>query len=176
MAHHGGARDLAEGTDVWQAGGPVAGLENDFVLGLVLEPRDEVLLGARERLVDVGLAEGSARPKDGLSAESAPRPAFFGSAGGVVLMAYSGASLSVMDSSFEENSAKEGMQINWAGCVCAFGGLIALGSSEMVGNTAAGGLLIAGGGAIVGLFASIEINESSLVANMACGGEITPYA
>ena len=121
-------------------------------------------------------AEGSARPKDGLSAESAPRPAFFGSAGGVVLMAYSGASLSVMDSSFEENSAKEGMQINWAGCVCALGGLIALGSSEMVGNTAAGGLLIAGGGAIVGLFASIEINESSLVANMACGGEITPYA
>ena len=33
VAHHGGARDLAEGADMRQAGGAVAGLEDHLVLG-----------------------------------------------------------------------------------------------------------------------------------------------
>ena len=42
VAHHGGARDLAEGADMRQAGGAVAGLENDFVLGIFLQPRHDL--------------------------------------------------------------------------------------------------------------------------------------
>ena len=42
MAHHGGARDLAERADMRQAGGAVAGLEDHLVLGLRLEPRDDL--------------------------------------------------------------------------------------------------------------------------------------
>src|SRR6266481_9992948 len=39
MAHHGGARDLAEGTDVRQARRTIAGLEHHLVLGMLLQPR-----------------------------------------------------------------------------------------------------------------------------------------
>src|SRR6202044_2919213 len=42
MAHHGGARDLAERADMRQAGWAVAGLENDLVLRLFLQPRDNL--------------------------------------------------------------------------------------------------------------------------------------
>ena len=42
VAHHGGARHLAEGADVRQAGGAVAGLEDHLVLGLLLQPRDDL--------------------------------------------------------------------------------------------------------------------------------------
>ena len=42
MAHHGGARDLAEGADMRQARWPVAGRENDFVFRLLLQPRDDL--------------------------------------------------------------------------------------------------------------------------------------
>src|ERR1043166_9094601 len=43
MSHHGRARDLAERADVRQAGGAVAGLEDDLVLRRALEPRDDLL-------------------------------------------------------------------------------------------------------------------------------------
>ena len=42
VAHHGGARDLAEGADMRQAGGAVAGLEDHLVLRLRLQPRDDL--------------------------------------------------------------------------------------------------------------------------------------
>ena len=42
VAHHGGARDLAEGADMRQAGRAVAGLEDHLVLRLLLEPRDDL--------------------------------------------------------------------------------------------------------------------------------------
>ena len=42
VAHHGGARDLAEGADMRQAGGAVAGLEDHLVLRLALQPRDDL--------------------------------------------------------------------------------------------------------------------------------------
>ena len=41
MAHHGGARDLAEGADMRQARRAVAGLEQHLVLRLLLQPRDD---------------------------------------------------------------------------------------------------------------------------------------
>ncbi len=43
VAHHGGARHLAERTDMRQAGGSVAGLEDHLVLRLALEPGDDLL-------------------------------------------------------------------------------------------------------------------------------------
>ena len=42
VAHHGGARDLAEGADVRQAGGSIAGLEDHLVLRLAREARDDL--------------------------------------------------------------------------------------------------------------------------------------
>ena len=42
VAHHGGARHFAEGADMRQAGGAVAGLEDHLVLRLALEPRDDL--------------------------------------------------------------------------------------------------------------------------------------
>ena len=42
VAHHAGARDLAEGADMRQPRGAVAGLEDDLVLRLALEPRDDL--------------------------------------------------------------------------------------------------------------------------------------
>ena len=42
VAHHGGARDLAERADVRQAGRAVAGLEDHLVLRLLLQPRDDL--------------------------------------------------------------------------------------------------------------------------------------
>jgi len=42
VAHHAGARDLAEGADVRQAGRAIAGLEHDRVLGVLLQPRDDL--------------------------------------------------------------------------------------------------------------------------------------
>ena len=42
MAHHGGAGDLAEGADMREAGRAVAGLEDHLVLGMALEPRDDL--------------------------------------------------------------------------------------------------------------------------------------
>jgi hypothetical protein len=48
MTHHGGARDFPEGADVRQAGRAVAGLEDHLVLGLLLQPRDD-LAGFLER-------------------------------------------------------------------------------------------------------------------------------
>ena len=42
VAHHGGARHLAEGADMRQARGAVAGLEQHLVLAGALEPRDEL--------------------------------------------------------------------------------------------------------------------------------------
>src|SRR5262249_58175680 len=42
MAYDGGARDFAERTDVRQAGGAVAGLEDHLVLGLLPQPRDDL--------------------------------------------------------------------------------------------------------------------------------------
>ena len=42
VAHHRGARHLAEGADMRQAGRAVAGLENHFVLRPALEPRDDL--------------------------------------------------------------------------------------------------------------------------------------
>src|SRR6201999_2905865 len=43
MAHHGGARDLAERADMRQAGRSVAGLEDHLVLRLALQARDDLL-------------------------------------------------------------------------------------------------------------------------------------
>jgi hypothetical protein len=43
VAHHGGARDLAEGADMRQPGRPVAGLEQHLVLWRFLQPRDNLL-------------------------------------------------------------------------------------------------------------------------------------
>ena len=40
MAHHGGARDLAEGADMRQARRTVAGLEQHLVLRTLFQPRD----------------------------------------------------------------------------------------------------------------------------------------
>ena len=48
MAHHGGARDLAEGADMRQARWAVAGLEQHLVLRAFLQPRDN-RLGLLER-------------------------------------------------------------------------------------------------------------------------------
>ena len=42
VTHHRGTRDLAEGADMRQAGGAIAGLEDHLVLGLSLEPRDDL--------------------------------------------------------------------------------------------------------------------------------------
>src|SRR5579885_2169977 len=42
MAHHGGARDFAECTDMRQAGGAVAGLEDQLVFRLLLQARNEL--------------------------------------------------------------------------------------------------------------------------------------
>ena len=42
VPHHGGARHFAEGADMRQARGPVAGLEDDLVLGLLLQARDDL--------------------------------------------------------------------------------------------------------------------------------------
>ena len=42
MAHHGGARHLAEGADVRQARGAVAGLEDDLVFRLFFQPGDDL--------------------------------------------------------------------------------------------------------------------------------------
>src|SRR5262249_19502480 len=42
MAHHGRAGDLAEGTDMRKSRGTVTGLEDDLVLGMFLEPRDNL--------------------------------------------------------------------------------------------------------------------------------------
>ena len=42
VAHHGRARDLAEGADMRQARGAVAGLEQHFVLAGALDARDEL--------------------------------------------------------------------------------------------------------------------------------------
>ncbi len=42
VAHHRGARHLAEGADMRQAGRAIAGLENDFVFRLPLQPRDDL--------------------------------------------------------------------------------------------------------------------------------------
>jgi hypothetical protein len=42
VAHHGGARHLAERADVRQAGRAVAGLEDHFVLGLLFQARDDL--------------------------------------------------------------------------------------------------------------------------------------
>ena len=42
MPHHGRPRDFAEGADMRQPRGAVAGLENHFGLGGVLEPRDQL--------------------------------------------------------------------------------------------------------------------------------------
>src|ERR1700682_3552140 len=43
MAHHGGARDLAESADMRQARRPIAGREQPLVLRLLLKPRDNLL-------------------------------------------------------------------------------------------------------------------------------------
>ena len=42
VAHHGGARDLAERADMRQAGRPVAGLEDHLVLRLSFQPRHDL--------------------------------------------------------------------------------------------------------------------------------------
>src|SRR5438128_506483 len=42
VSHHGGARDLAEGADVRQARGAVAGLEHHLVLWALFQPRDDL--------------------------------------------------------------------------------------------------------------------------------------
>ncbi len=42
MAHHGGARDLAEGADMRQARRAIAGLEDHLVLGAAGEARDDL--------------------------------------------------------------------------------------------------------------------------------------
>ena len=64
MAHHGGARDLAESADMRQARRPVAGREQHLVLWLLLQPRDDRLrllerpgvglLGERAQLARTG--------------------------------------------------------------------------------------------------------------------------
>src|SRR6185437_5130197 len=42
VPHHRGARDLAESTDMRQAGWAVAGLEDHLALGIALEPRNDL--------------------------------------------------------------------------------------------------------------------------------------
>ena len=42
MPHHGRAGDLAKGANMRQTGRPVAGLEDYFVLGMFLKPRDDL--------------------------------------------------------------------------------------------------------------------------------------
>src|ERR1700687_153431 len=63
MAHHGGARDLAEGADMGQARGTVTGLEGHLVLGMLLQPRDDLA-----RLLE--------RPSTGILGDLAQRGGF----------------------------------------------------------------------------------------------------
>ena len=42
MAHHAGARHLAEGADMRQARGTIAGLEQRFLLARPFQPLDEL--------------------------------------------------------------------------------------------------------------------------------------